>query len=221
VSKTLNQNFIDTAMRVIMGKHVEKVERPLFEINHVGVKASQFSFTRLEGADPTLGVEMASTGEVGCFGEDFHEAYLKALISVGYRFPLKAILLSTGPVESKAELLESVRDFARQGIELYATPGTAKFLRQNDLEVTTLYWPTDEKDPSTIDYIKERKVDLVINIPKNFQEVELTNDYMIRRAAVDYNVPLITNRQIAMRLAEALLHRDMENLEIKSWKEYT
>ncbi len=220
VSKILNQNFIDLAMRVIMGKYVEKIERPLFEVNHVGVKASQFSFTRLEGADPTLGVEMASTGEVGCFGADFHEAFLKSLISVGYRFPIKSVLLSTGPVESKAEMLESIREFSQLGIKIYATPGTATFLAENGVEAEVLYWPLEENEPKTVDYIKERKVDLVINIPKNFQEDELTNDYMIRRAAVDYNVPLITNRQIAMRLAEALTHRKIEDLAIKSWKEY-
>jgi len=220
VSKILNHNFIDVAMRVMMGKHVEKVDLPLFEINHVGVKASQFSFTRLEGADPTLGVEMASTGEVGCFGEDFHEAFLKSLISVGYKFPIRSILLSTGPVESKAELLESIRDFAAQGIKLYATPGTADFLRSNGVEVETLYWPTEPNEPKTTDYIKAKKIDLVINIPKNFQEEELTNDYTIRRTAVDYGVPLITNRQIAARLAEALGHRGIEDLEIRSWKEY-
>ncbi len=220
VSKVLNQNFIDVAMRVMMGKHVERIERPLFEIDHVGVKASQFSFTRLEGADPTLGVEMASTGEVGCFGEDFHEAYLKSLISVGYRFPLTSILLSTGPVESKAELLESIRDFSALGIRLYATPGTASFMRDNGIEAETLYWPTEDMEPKTTDFIKDRKIDLVINIPKNFQEDELTNDYMIRRTAVDYNVPLITNRQLAMRLAEALTHRTVEDLAIKSWREY-
>jgi len=220
VSKILNKNFIDVAMRVIMGKFVESQEANLFEVNHVGVKASQFSFTRLEGADPTLGVEMASTGEVGCFGNDFGEAYLKALISVGYKLPIKRVLLSTGPLESKTEMLETTKIFSNLGMELFATPGTSDFLKENGIETTKLYWPSDEKGPKTTDYIKEHKVDLVINIPKNFQEEELTNDYRIRRAAVDYNVPLITNRQIAMRLAESLLHHDLETLEIKSWNEY-
>lgn len=220
VSKILNQNFIDLAMRVIMGKYVEKTDNNLFDLNHVGVKASQFSFTRLEGADPTLGVEMASTGEVGCFGKDFAEAYLKALISVGYRLPIKSILLSSGPLESKAEMLETVRLFLKLGIKLYATEGTANFLKSHGVETTILHWPNDSREPKTIDFIKERKVDLVINIPKNFQEDELTNDYRIRRAAVDYNVPLITNRQIAMRLAESLNIHSIDDLEIKSWKEY-
>lgn len=222
VSKVLNENFIDVAMRIMMGKWVGKSDQlPLFELEYVGVKAPQFSFTRLEGADPTLGVEMASTGEVACFGRTFAEAFLKSLISVGYRFPIKSVLMSTGPVESKAELLETARDFVRCGIRLYATPGTADFLRQNGVDAEPLNWPLGPDEPKTTDYIKERKVDLVINIPKNYQEEELTNDYMIRRAAVDFNVPLITNRQIAMRLGEALLQiRDMDDMEIRSWREY-
>jgi carbamoyl-phosphate synthase large subunit len=220
VSKVLNRNFIDVAMRVIMGKYVEKDEFSLFELDHVGVKAPQFSFTRLEGADPTLGVEMASTGEVACFGWDFHEAFVKALISVGYRLPISSILLSTGPVESKSEMLEATRMFQAAGIKLYATPGTASFLEQNGVQASVLYWPLEDKQPKTVDYIKEHKVDLVINIPKNFQEEELTNDYIIRRTAVDYNVPLITNRQIAMRLAEALGARRGDTFEIESWKTY-
>jgi len=220
ISKIMSTNFIDIAMRVIMGKHVDPAENnmSLFELNHVGVKAPQFSFTRLEGADPTLGVEMASTGEVACFGRDFHEAFLKSLISVGYKFPVKSALLSTGPEASKVELLESARLMAGAGIKLYATPGTAAYLKEHGVDAVVLNWPLGADEPKTIDYIKEQKLDLVINIPKNFQEDELTNDYIIRRAAVDYNVPLITNRQIAMRLAEALAAKP--TLEIKSWREY-
>ncbi len=221
VSKVLGTNFIDIATRVIMGKYVEKKPELLFEYDHVGVKASQFSFTRLEGADPTLGVEMASTGEVGCFGEDFHEAFLKSLISVGYRLPIKRVLLSSGPVRSKAELLESVRLMTNLGVQFFATHGTANFLREHGVECEDVYWPSEEKHPSAIDIIRDRKVDLVINIPKNFQEDELTNDYKIRRLAVDYNVPLVTNTQIAMRLAEALAHRGLDDLSIKSWREYS
>jgi carbamoyl-phosphate synthase large subunit len=175
----------------------------------------------LEGADPTLGVEMASTGEVACFGRDFHEAFIKALISVGYKFPIKSVLLSTGPVESKSEMLEAIRAFARIGIRIYATGGTARFLEQNGVKATVLAWPLEEGEPKTVDYIKEHKVDLVINNPKNFQEDELTNDYIIRRTAVDFNVPLITNRQIAMRLAEALASRGVDaGYEIESWNSY-
>ncbi|MDK2972722.1 MAG: carbamoyl-phosphate synthase large subunit [Candidatus Sumerlaeota bacterium] len=221
VSKVLNRNFIEAAIRVIMGKYVAKEEFSLFELDHVGVKAPQFSFTRLEGADPTLGVEMASTGEVACFGKDFHEAFIKALISVGYKFPIKSVLLSSGPVESKSEMLEAVRAFTSSGVRIYATGGTARFLEQNGIKATVLAWPLEEGEPKTIDYIKEHKVDLVINIPKNFQEDELTNDYIIRRTAVDFNVPLITNRQIAMRLAEALASRGADTkYEIESWKFY-
>jgi carbamoyl-phosphate synthase large subunit len=190
-------------------------------MNYVGVKAPQFSFTRLEGADPTLGVEMASTGEVGCLGNNFDEAFLKALLSVGFRLPVRTILLSTGSIESKAELLESVRMLMNLGVKFYATRGTANFLKNNGIQAEALNWPLEKRQPNTIEYIKEKKIDLVINIPKNYQEMELTNDYMIRRTAVDYNVPLITNRQFAMRFAEAVARTSLEDLEIKSWDEYT
>ena len=220
VSKILRENFIDIATRVIMGEAVERRENPLFELNHVGVKAPQFSFTRLQGADPTLGVEMASTGEVGCLGADFDEAFLKALLSVGFRLPIRSVLLSTGPIESKAELLESTRLLEKLGIKFYATGGTARFMRENGIEAEKLHWPLREKTPNTIDFIKAGKIDLVVNIPKNYQEEELTNDYMIRRAAVDYAVPLITNRQVAMRLAEALSRRSIDDLAIDSWDAY-
>jgi len=204
VSKILNRNFIDIATRVLMDQPVHPAENALFEMNYVGVKAPQFSFTRLEGADPTLGVEMASTGEVGCLGNNFDEAFLKALLSVGFRLPVRTILLSTGSIESKAELLESVRILLNLGVKFYATRGTAKFLKNNGIQAEALNWPLEKRQPNTIEYIKEKKIDLVINIPKNYQEMELTNDYMIRRTAVDYNVPLITNRQFAMRFAEAV-----------------
>jgi len=220
VSKILKENFIDIATRVIMGQQVKKVENSLFELNYVGVKAPQFSFTRLEGADPTLGVEMASTGEVGCLGDDFDEAFLKALISVGFKFPIRSVLLSTGKIESKAELLESCRVFRDLGIKIYATRGTANFIRNNGIEAEVLNWPLEKKQPNTVTFIKEGKIDLVINIPKNYQEEELTNDYIIRRTAADFNVPLITNRQIAMRLAEALSRTSIDDLQIKSWVEY-
>ncbi len=220
VSKILNYNFIKAAVKVAMDKPFPQPPKSLFELNFVGVKAPQFSFTRLEGADPILGVEMASTGEVACFGDDFNEAYLKALISVGYRFPFKNVLVSTGPIESKAELLESIRGLQSLGVKFYATHGTAKFLKQNDISVKKLYWPLDEKEPNVINYIKSGKIDLVLNIPKNFQKDELTNGYLIRRAAVDYNVMLITNRQLAMRLVEALVDKKPEDLKVKSWNEY-
>ena len=220
VSKILGTNFIELATRVIVGRNVQKVDNPLFDLDFVGVKAPQFSFTRLEGADPTVGVEMASTGEVACLGDDFDEAFLKSLLSVGYRLPIKSVLLSSGTLPSKVELLESCRLLNALNIKLYATHGTAAFLRENAVAVEELNWPLEKSEPNTIDFIKKGKVDLVINLPKNYQEEELTNDYLIRRAAVDFNIPLITNRQIAARLIEALSRTSLEKLQIKSWNEY-
>lgn len=220
VSKTLKTNFIDIAARVIIGKKVEEVSDNASSFDYVGVKAPEFSFTRLEGADPTTGVEMASTGEVACIGDDFDEAFLKALSSVGYKFPIKSILISSGTIESKSELLEPARQLVNLGINFYATPGTAKFMKANGIPVETIEWPLSGKSSNSVDMIKSGKIDLVINIPKNFQAEELTNDYIIRRTAVDYKIPLITNRQLAMRLAEALSNKNPHNLEIKSWDEY-
>lgn len=220
VSKTLKKNFIELAAKVIVGKKVEKEDDLTFNYDYVGVKAPEFSFTRLEGADPTTGVEMASTGEVACLGNDFDEAFLKALTAVGYKFPIKSILISSGTLESKTELLESTRQLLKIGVKFYATPGTAKFMEANGIPVETLDWPLNGKSPNAADYIKSRKIDLVINIPKNYQEEELTNDYIIRRTAVDFKIPLITNRQLAMRLAEALVNKDPLQLEAKSWDEY-
>ncbi|MCZ7604213.1 MAG: carbamoyl-phosphate synthase (glutamine-hydrolyzing) large subunit [Melioribacteraceae bacterium] len=220
VSKTLKDNFIETAVKVMLGKPYEIKESSLFEYDYVAVKAPEFSFTRLEGADPTTGVEMASTGEVACFGDDFNEAFLKALISVGYKFPIKSILISSGAIESKAELLETSRILSNLGIKFYATPGTAEFMKSNNVEVEKVYWPSQKKKPNVIDLIKAKGIDLVINIPKSFQEEELTNDYLVRRSAVDYKIPLLTNRQLAMRLAEALEKYTPDFLQIKSWDEY-
>ncbi|KAF0150561.1 MAG: carbamoyl-phosphate synthase large subunit [Ignavibacteria bacterium] len=220
VSKTLKKNFIEIAAKVMVRQKVEKVEDVTFSYDYVGVKAPEFSFTRLEGADPTTGVEMASTGEVACLGEDFDEAFLKALTSVGYRFPIKSVLISSGTIESKSELLEPLRQMMKLGIKFYATSGTAKFMHGNAIPVETIEWPTNNKNSNAVELIKSKAVDLVINIPKNFQEEELTNDYMIRRTAVDYKIPLITNRQLAMRLAEAMTNKDPLNLGIKSWDEY-
>ena len=220
VSKIAKVNFIDLATRVVMGLDVPKNSRSLLDLEYVGVKAPQFSFTRLEGADPTLGVEMASTGEVACLGDDFEEAFLKALLAVGYRLPIKAVLLSTGPIESKAEFLGSARVLADMGITLYATGGTCRFLGANGVGSIHLHWPLSGTSPSTVEYISQGKIDLVINIPKNYQEEELTNDYIIRRTAVDYNVPVITNMQLARRFVEALARKSSEQLHIKSWREY-
>jgi carbamoyl-phosphate synthase large subunit len=220
VSKIFKVNFIDTATRVIMGQQYEKLDRSALDLDYVGVKAPQFSFTRLEGADPTLGVEMASTGEVACLGDDFEEAFLKSLISVGYSVPKSSILLSTGPIESKADFLESARVLQELGLTLFATRGTADFLRNNGIEAEILYWPLEQQSPNTVEYIRDGKIDLVINIPKNYQEEELTNDYIIRRSAVDFGVPLITNLQLARRLVEAIARKSQSDLQIKSWKEY-
>jgi carbamoyl-phosphate synthase large subunit len=175
---------------------------------------------RLDGADPTLGVEMASTGEVACLGDDFEEAFLKALLSVGYHLPVRNILLSTGPVEAKAAFLGSARVLKGLGINLYATKGTADFLRANKIETTVLHWPLEEKSPSVMEYLSQGRIDLVINIPKNYQEEELTNDYIIRRQAVNFGIPLITNIQLAQRFVEALSRKQPGDLEIKSWGEY-
>ncbi len=221
VSKTLKKNFIEIASKVIVGKKVEKMDDPSFNYDYVGVKAPEFSFTRLEGADPTTGVEMASTGEVACLGQNFDEAFLKALNSVGYKFPIKSILISSGAIESKSELLEPTRQLSTKlGVIFYGTAGTAKFMKLHGISVETLEWPSSGKSPNAVDYIKSGKIDLVINIPKNFQAEELTNDYIIRRTAVDYKIPLITNRQLAMRLAEALINCDPLKLDAKSWDEY-
>ncbi len=220
VSKIFKVNFIDLATRVIMERHVPRIDKSVFELDYVGVKAPQFSFTRLIGADPTLGVEMASTGEVGCIGSDFEEAFLKSLISVGYKLPVKNILLSTGPIESKAEFLNSTRLLADMGMNFFATGGTARFMEDNGFEVTHLHWPLTKKSPNVIDYLSEKKIDLVINIPKNFQEEELTNDYIIRRKAVDFAIPMFTNLQLARRFVEAISRKNIKSLSIKSWSEY-
>ena len=220
VSKIFKMNFIDLATRVIMGHHVPKVDRSVFDLEYVGVKAPQFSFTRLHGADPTLGVEMASTGEVACLGDDFEEAFLKSLLSVGYRLPIKNILLSTGPIESKAEFLSSTRVLQEMGMNFYATGGTAEFMQKAGIEAQMLHWPLEEKSPNVLEYITDGKIDLVINIPKNYQEEELTNDYIIRRQAVDFAVPLFTNVQLARRFVEALSRKSLNDLQIKSWREY-
>jgi len=220
VSKILRKNFIDVAARVIVGRKVEKIPTNIYDMNYVGVKAPQFSFTRLEGADPTVGVEMASTGEVACLGDDFDEAFLKALLSVGYNLPVKSVLLSSGRLESKIELLETAGLMEKMGTKIYATHGTALFLEENGVKCMELKWPLDQEAPNTIEYIKDGKIDLVINLPKNFQEEELTNDYLIRRTAVDFAVPLFTNRQLAQRFIEASSRLGLEDLQIKSWSDY-
>ena len=220
VSKILRANFIDIATRVMTGQYVSQVNGSFLDLDYVGVKAPQFSFTRLEGADPILGVEMTSTGEVACLGDDFDEAFLKSLLAVGYPLSIKNVLLSTGPVEAKAAFLQSARVLKDLGANLYATSGTAEFLRANGLSATVLHWPLEGTSPNTIEYLSQGKIDLVINIPKNYQEEELTNDYLIRRRAADFSIPLITNIQLAQRFVEALARKCVGDLQIKSWEEY-
>ena len=220
VSKIYKVNFLDMAVRGILGRPVSRPERSLLDLDYVGVKAPQFSFTRLQGADPTVGVEMASTGEVGCLGDDFEEAFLKALISVGFRFPIRAVLLSTGPLADKVAFLESARLLHGRGTSFYATRGTAEFLGGYGLPSTVVYWPSEKGSPGAMEVIERKAVDLVINIPKNFQETELTNDYYIRRRAVDFGIPLLTNIQLANRLAEALTRKSMADLKIKELQAY-
>jgi carbamoyl-phosphate synthase large subunit len=203
-----------------MGKPVPHIDRSSFDLDYVGVKAPQFSFTRLKGSDPILGVEMSSTGEVACLGDDFNEAFLKSFISVGLNLPKKTILLSTGPIDYKAEFLESTRRLNEMGFKFYATKGTADFMEANDIKSEVLYWPLEDKEPNTLSYIADGKIDLVINIPKNIEKKELDNDYLIRRKAVDFDVPLITNLQLAKRFAEALYRTPTEDLKSKSWDEY-
>ncbi len=219
VSKVTKYNFIDIATKAILGVAKEQQYNTL-DLDHVGVKAPQFSFSRLHGADPILGVEMASTGEVGCLGHDIHEAYLKSLLSVGYELPKKNILLSTGPLKSKVYLLESIRKLESMGFNLFATGGTHEFLSKNNIKSKILHWPLDKKEPNVLSYLQDRKIDFVINIPKSNESRELENDYLVRRRAIDFNIPLLTNAQNAKLLVEAISKLKMEDLEIKDWESY-
>ncbi len=220
VSKVLKVNFIEIATKVMLGLDPEIPHKSAFELDYVGIKAPQFSFSRLQKADPVLGVEMASTGEVGCIGEDFHEAILKAMLSVGYRIPEKNILLSTGDSRSKTDMISAAKLLQDKGYHLYATKGTAEFLKQNGVTAEVLHWPDSAEKPNTLDYIKEKKIDLVINIPKNLSADELNNDYAIRRGAIDFNVPLITNARLASAFINAFCRIDRKDINIKSWNEY-
>ena len=220
VSKVLKVNLIDMATRVMLGLETDKPGKSIFDLEHIGIKAPQFSFSRLAKADPVLGVDMASTGEVGCIGDSFHEAILKAMLSVGYSIPKKNILLSTGPMRSKVELIGPCRLLTEKGYTLFATRGTASFLQLNGIEAMTLHWPDEEAKPNVLDYLKARQLDLVVNIPKDHSQQELFNDYEIRRNAIDCNIPLITNARLASAFIQAFCHLDPERLRIKSWDEY-
>ena len=220
VSKVLKFNFIELATRIMLGEQVEALNKSVFDLDYVGVKASQFSFARLLKADPVLGVDMASTGEAACLGENYYEALLKSMVSVGCTVPEKNILISSGPTHSKAELLEPVRMLIKKGYCIFATSGTARFLREHGMEVTELHWPDEEQQPNVMEYLQQKKIDLVVNIPKNHTRRELDNGYRIRRAAVDYNIPLITNARLASAFIYAICKVGKEDLAIKAWDEY-
>jgi len=220
VSKVLKSNLIEMATKVMLGIEVEKPNKSIFDLDYIGVKAPQFSFARLQKADPILGVDMSSTGEVGCIGEDFYEGILKSMLSVGYTIPKKNILLSTGPARSKVELINSAKALEEKGYTLYATRGTQQFLANSGIKATALHWPDEDKHPNTLDFLKKKKIDLVINIPKNLTKSELNNDYLIRRTAVDYNIPLITNARLASAFILAFCKLDVNDIAIKSWDEY-
>ncbi len=221
VSKVLKLNLIDLATRVMLGLPVEKPSKNLFDLDYVGIKASQFSFNRLQKADPVLGVDMASTGEVGCLGDDTNQALLMAMLSVGHRIPRKSILLSTGGAKQKAEMLDSARLLVEHGYELYATGGTSAYLTDNGIPNTRVYWPSDEEQhPQALTLLHEHKIDMVVNIPKDLTPRELTNGYKIRRAAIDLNVPLITNSRLASAFIQAFCTLKLEDIDIKSWAEY-
>jgi carbamoyl-phosphate synthase large subunit len=220
VSKVLKVNLITIATRVMLGIPFEKPDKSIFDLEYIGVKAPQFSFSRLQKADPVLGVDMASTGEVGCIGDNFYEAILKSMLSVGYRIPEKSVLLSSGPIKSKTILLEGCRLLVEKQFIIYATRGTAAFLHDNGLPATILHWPDENATPNVSDYLREKKVDLVINIPKNLSKHELDNDYSIRRSAIDFNIPLITNANLANAFIVAVCKIKPGEISIKSWDEY-
>jgi carbamoyl-phosphate synthase large subunit len=220
VSKVLKINFIEIATKLIMGEKIPKLDKSSFDVDYVGVKAPQFSFTRLKGSDPILGVEMASTGEVACLGDDFNEAFLKSFLSTGYRIPKRSIMLSTGTLKDKADFFNETKMLYEMGLKLYATKGSAKFLNEHGIKAEVLNWPLEDLEPNVMTYLNESKIDLVINIPKSHEKDELDNDYIIRRKAVDMNVNLITNIQVAKRFVKSLVRFRTEGLPVKSWDEY-
>ncbi len=221
VSKVLKLNLIDLATKVMLGVPVEKPNKNLFDLDYVGIKASQFSFNRLQKADPVLGVDMSSTGEVGCLGDDTSTALLKSMLSVGQRIPEKNILLSTGGAKQKAELLDSARTLIAHGYKIYATGGTSKYLTDNGIENTHVLWPSDEGEgPRALDMLHEKQIDMVVNIPKDLTARELTNGYRIRRAAIDLNIPLITNSRLASAFIYAFCNVKLDEIDIKAWGEY-
>ncbi|HEX7358808.1 MAG TPA: carbamoyl-phosphate synthase (glutamine-hydrolyzing) large subunit [Ignavibacteriaceae bacterium] len=221
VSKTLKINFIEIATRLMLGERVPRIDKSSFDLDYVGVKASQFSFTRLKGSDPITGVEMSSTGEVACLGDDFNEAFLKSLLAIGQRVPTKGVLLSTGTPKNKAELIDELKILQKMGLKFFGTKGTSDFYKENGgLDIKVLYRPFDNQEPGILSYMANGDIDLVINIPKTSEKVELDSDYIIRRKAVDLNIPLFTNVQIAKRFVKALKNYKPSELKMKSWDEY-
>ena len=221
VSKVLKINFIELAAKVMLGLPVEKPSKNEFDLDYVGVKASQFSFSRLQKADPVLGVDMVSTGEVGCIGDDTYEAVLKSMLSVGYTIPEKNILLSTGNAKQKVDMLDAIRCLYEHGYNLYATPGTHSFLTDNGIPAIKVYWPSEsDKSPQALELIHEKKIDLVVNFPKSLTQGELANGYKIRRAAIDFNIPLVTNARLASTFIKAFCNIKVDDIQIKSWDEY-
>ena len=221
VSKVLKMNLIDLATKIMLGVPVEKPSKNLFDLDYVGIKASQFSFNRLQKADPVLGVDMSSTGEVGCLGDDTNQALLKSMLSVGHRIPKHTVLLSTGTAKQKAAMLDAARMLTDHGYEIFATDGTSRYLTENGIPNTLVYWPSDEgKQPQALDMLHERKIDMVVNVPKNLTVHELSNGYKIRRAAIDLNVPLITNSRLASAFINAFCTVDIDDIDIKAWGEY-
>ena len=220
VSKVLKINFIELATRIMLGLPVEKPHKNEFDLDYVGIKASQFSFNRLQKADPVLGVDMASTGEVGCLGDDVSEAVLTSMLAVGQRIPEKNILLSTGSSKQKVAMLDAAKLLANKGYNLYATGGTYRFLQENQIPCSLVYWPSEEGQPQALTMLHEHKIDLVVNIPRDLSAGELSNGYKIRRAAIDLNIPLITNARLASAFIQAFCTIDVNDISIKSWQEY-
>jgi carbamoyl-phosphate synthase large subunit len=220
VSKTLKINFIEIATKLMLGEKVPKIDKSSFDLDYVGVKASQFSFTRLRGSDPVTGVEMSSTGEVACLGDDFNEAFLKSLLSTGHRIPQKGVMLSTGTLKQKAEILDEIHTLKNMGLKFYGTKGTADFYKENGIDVEELHRPFDNIEPSILTYLNDGKIDLVINIPKTTEKVELDSDYIVRRKAIDLNIPVLTNTQFAKRFIKSIKRYSPSDLEVKSWDEY-
>ena len=220
VSKVLKINFIELATKVMLGLPVEKPEKNLFDLDYVGIKASQFSFNRLQKADPVLGVDMASTGEVGCIGDDTSCAVLKAMLSVGYRIPEKNVLMSTGTLKQKVDLLQAARALKAKGYNIFATGGSSKFLTENGVENTRVYWPSEEGQPQALEMLHKKEIDMVVNIPRDLTPTELENGYKIRRAAVDLNIPLVTNARLASAFINAFCSMSIDDIAIKSWEEY-